>query len=110
MNILDINSLSEFEEIFDSGGYELDEFLVRGYGSLIHTPSGSNVEFIKAWGGGVDSSNDGYEVEGTTYSIIKVGYDYFKIVFSYYSYTGFDFDDIEIYQVRPVEKTVIVYE
>ena len=42
--------------------------------------------------------------------MIKVGDKFFTILYSYYSYIGFDIDDAEVYQVKPVERMVTFYE
>lgn len=43
-------------------------------------------------------------------SVLLLGDTYYKVVYAYYSYHGFDFDGAEVSVVKPVEKTVIVYE
>jgi len=58
-------------------------------------------------------SEDGGEGEGEhCYGIIKVGGQYLKAEWSYYSYDGCSFDYIEstIRVVNPFERTVTVYE
>lgn len=46
------------------------------------------------------------------YGVIKLGEEYYKAEWTYYSYQGEDFDDIEstITQVSPRKKTITVYE
>lgn len=55
----------------------------------------------------------GSEGEGEhCYSVIKVKDKYFRAYWSYYSYHGCEYDYIEdtLEEVKPVEKTIIVYE
>lgn len=55
----------------------------------------------------------GSEGEGEhCYSVIKVKDKYFRASWSYYSYSGCEYDYIEstLQEVKPVEKTIIVYE
>jgi len=46
------------------------------------------------------------------YGVIKIGDEYYKAEWSYYSYQGHDYDYIEntIKSVKPVQKMVTVYE
>lgn len=55
----------------------------------------------------------GGEGEGEScYSVIKVNGKFFQASWSYYSYHGCEYDYIEstIREVKPVEKTITVYE
>lgn len=46
------------------------------------------------------------------YSVIRLGDEFYKAEWSYYSYSGDDYDSISdsVRQVKPVEKTITVYE
>lgn len=43
-------------------------------------------------------------------SVIKLGDKFYKVVYSYYSHHGYDFDYAEVFEVKPKEKTITVYE
>lgn len=63
-----------------------------------------NFEMMESKGGG--------EGEGEyCYSVIKINDKFFKAEWSYYSYNGCDYDDIEatVKEVTPKEELVIVY-
>lgn len=58
-------------------------------------------------------SEGGGEGEGEyCYGVIKVGDEHYKADWSYYSYNGCEYDDIEstVRVVAPKEKTITVYE
>jgi hypothetical protein len=58
-------------------------------------------------------SEGGGEGEGEyCYGVIKVGEEYYKADWSYYSYDGCEYDGIEstVRVVTPKEKTIVVYE
>ena len=38
------------------------------------------------------------------------GDKYYKIVYSYYSYDGYNYEDADVYEVVPVERLVTFYE
>lgn len=64
---------------------------------------------------GVEQVEGQYGGEGEgeyCYEIIKVKDKYYRASWSYYSYQGCEYDWIEdtIQEVKPVEKTIIVYE
>lgn len=43
-------------------------------------------------------------------SVIKLGDKFYKVVYRYYSHHGYDFDYTEVFEVKPKEKTILVYE
>lgn len=54
---------------------------------------------------------EGGEDQGSyAHTVFKWKDVYYKLVYSYTSYNGFEFDDIELYEVEPKEKMTIVYE
>lgn len=61
------------------------------------------VEFIEQDGGGEG---------GTEYceTILKVGDNFVKITYRYYSHHGYEFDGATVYSVTPIEKMVTIYE
>lgn len=93
--------LAEFlEDVKGVDGEDIDayEFLL---GSGFYR-NGILVEVIEQVGG---------EGEGEhAHTIFKIGEEYWKCDYSYYSYHGFEFDDAMMVKVEPKEKTIIVYE
>lgn len=61
------------------------------------------VEFIEQDGGG---EGGGEHCE----TVVKIGTTYYKIVYSYYSYDGYNYDGADVYEVVPVERLVTFYE
>lgn len=61
------------------------------------------VEFIKQDGGG---EGGGEHCE----TVVKIGTTYYKIVYSYYSYDGYNYEGADVYEVVPVERLVTFYE
>lgn len=82
---------------------DFTEYLISGFDDDMLQYDGQPVEFIEQDGGG----------EGGTeycYTILKVGDDYFKFEYSYYSFDGYNVDDYEGVQVFPTLKTITVFE
>ena len=61
------------------------------------------VEFIEQDGGG---EGGGEHCE----TVVKIGATYYKIVYSYYSYDGYNYEGADVYEVVPVERLVTFYE
>lgn len=61
------------------------------------------VEFIEQDGGG---EGGGEHCE----TVVKIGATYYKIVYSYYSYNGYNYEGADVYEVVPVERLVTFYE
>lgn len=58
-------------------------------------------------------SKGGYEGGGEyCYGVIRLGDKFYKTGWTYYSYNGCEYDYIEdtIKEVKPVEKTITIYE
>ena len=83
-----LESICEFLLGFDDGDYYKD---------------GVPMKHIKQDGGGEGGSEH-------CETVVQVGDVYYKIVYSYYSYNGYDYDGAEVYEVVPVEKLVTFYE
>ena len=62
-----------------------------------------NFEFVEQEGGGEGGAE-------YCYTVFKWKGDFYKIIYSYSSYGGYDYDYSQIYRVTPKEKTVTVYE
>lgn len=43
-------------------------------------------------------------------TVVQAGDKYYKIVYSYYSYDGYNYEDADVYEVVPVERLVTFYE
>lgn len=43
-------------------------------------------------------------------TVVQAGGKYYKIVYSYYSYDGYNYEDADVYEVVPVERLVTFYE
>ena len=39
-------------------------------------------------------------------TVVQAGDKYYKIVYSYYSYDGYNYDDADVYEVTPVQRLV----
>lgn len=44
------------------------------------------------------------------WSVVKIGEEYWKVRFSYYSFSGYEWEDSIAYRVAPKEKLVIFWE
>lgn len=44
------------------------------------------------------------------YAVIQVGEKFYKIEYSYYSYSGYDYDYADVLEVVPTQRTVTFYE
>ena len=111
--------MSVFEEIKTVSGTDEEMCCV------IYDLAGGDLDFIP-WKGEFSSddlkSTYGYEwIEGDTggegegeycYGVFKLQDKIYKAEWSYYSYSGCEYGDIEstLKEVKPVQKTVIVYE
>lgn len=106
LKILEEYKKSYYKEVPDSTE---ESFLSNICGGYMY-PKGS-----KKW-----AEENGYELleqegggEGGSewcYSVFKLGGKIYKINYNYYSHQGFDFDYAEVKEVKPVKKTVVVYE
>lgn len=43
-------------------------------------------------------------------TVVQAGDKYYKIVYSYYSYDGYNYEGADVYEVTPVERLVTFYE
>lgn len=79
------------------GGYaDFHEFLREG------VEDNDRLELIECEGG----EGEGEHAE----SIFKLDGVFYRASYSYYSYNGFDYDYMEVEEVIPTEKVVLVYE
>lgn len=78
------------------------EFLM-GFEDGDYVMNGVDMKHIEQDGGG---EGGGEHCE----TVVQVGEKYYKIVYSYYSYEGYDYDDADVYEVVPVERLVTFYE
>ena len=81
---------------------DIYEFLL-GFDDGDYYKGGVPVKFIERDGGGEGGSEH-------CETVVQVGDVYYKIVYSYYSYNGYEYDGAEVYEVVPVEKIVTFYE
>lgn len=44
------------------------------------------------------------------YAVIQVGDKFYKIEYSYHSYSGYDYDDADVLEVVPTQRMVTFYE
>lgn len=78
------------------------EFLM-GFEEGDYVLGGIDMKHIEQDGGG---EGGGEHCE----TVVQAGEKYYKIVYSYYSYEGYDYDDADVYEVVPVERLVTFYE
>ena len=78
------------------------EFLM-GFEEGDYVMNGVDMKHIEQDGGG---EGGGEHCE----TVVQVGEKYYKVVYSYYSYDGFNYEDADVYEVVPVERLVTFYE
>lgn len=83
-----VEDVCEFLLGFEDGDYVMD---------------GVDMKHIEQDGGG---EGGGEHCE----TVVQAGYKYYKIVYSYYSYDGYNYEDADVYEVVPVERLVTFYE
>lgn len=78
---------------------------VNAHQEFRYVPTGDVIEVLKYEGGGEGGAQN-------CYTILKIGEQFFKVEYQYFSYNGFDLDAdyADLYEVFPVEKLVTVYE
>ena len=81
---------------------DICEFLL-GFNDGDYYKDGVEMKHIKQDGGG---EGGGEHCE----TVVQVGGVYYKIVYSYYSHDGYNYDGADVYEVVPVEKLVTFYE
>lgn len=64
---------------------------------------GVDMKHIKRDGGG---EGGGEHCE----TVVQAGDKYYKIVYSYYSYDGYNYEGADVYKVVPIERLVTFYE
>lgn len=84
----EVEDVCEFLMGFEDGDYVMD---------------GIPMKHIEQDGGG---EGGGEHCE----TVVQAGDKYYKIVYSYYSYDGYNYDDADVYEVVPVERLVTFYE
>ena len=78
------------------------EFLL-GFEDGDYVVDGVDMKHISQDGGG---EGGGEHCE----TVVQAGDKYYKIVYSYYSYDGYNYDDADVYEVIPTERLVTFYE
>lgn len=78
------------------------EFLL-GFEDGDYVMNGIDMKHIEQDGGG---EGGGEHCE----TVVQAGDKYYKIVYSYYSYDGYNYNDADVYEVVPVERLVTFYE
>ena len=78
------------------------EFLL-GFEDGDYVVDGVDMKHISQDGGG---EGGGEHCE----TVVKIGTTCYKIVYSYYSYDGYNYEDADVYEVVPVERLVTFYE
>ena len=78
------------------------EFLL-GFEDGDYVVDGVDMKHIEQDGGG---EGGGEHCE----TVVQAGDKYYKIVYSYYSYDGYNYEDADVYEVVPVERLVTFYE
>lgn len=78
------------------------EFLM-GFEEGDYVMNGVDMKHIEQEGGG---EGGGEHCE----TVIQVGEKHYKVVYSYYSYEGYDYGGADVYEVVPVERLVTFYE
>lgn len=81
---------------------DICEFLL-GFQDGDYVKNGVDMKHIKQEGGG---EGGGEHCE----TVVKIGTTYYKIVYSYYSYNGFNCEGADVYEVVPVERLITFYE
>jgi hypothetical protein len=94
------NEFVNWDEDEARGEYEFKDFI---RGGSYNIPVSDHVKYIEHEGGGEGGSED-------CESVIQVGGVFYKIIYSYASYEGFDWDFAEVEIVKPVERVVTFYE
>lgn len=102
MKTIDINDF--IENLKDVNGNEGDHYDLICYGSgKAQFYKGMLVTCIEQSGGGEGGSQD-------CHTVLKIGDEFYRIDYTYFSYCGFEYDESELYLVEPVERVVTVYE
>ena len=86
-------------------GSEVDdvcEFLL-GFRDGDYVKDGELMKHLEQDGGG---EGGGEHCE----TVVQAGGKYYKIVYSYYSYDGYNYEGADVYEVVPVERLVTFYE
>ena len=86
-------------------GIEVDdvcEFLL-GFRDGDYVKGGELMNHLEQDGGGKGGSEH-------CETVVQAGGKYYKIVYSYYSYDGYNYEDADVYEVVPVERLVTFYE
>lgn len=78
------------------------EFLM-GFEEGDYVMGGTNMKHVEQDGGG---EGGGEHCE----TVVQAGDKYYKIVYSYYSYDGYNYEGADVYEVVPVERLVTFYE
>lgn len=78
------------------------EFLL-GFKDGDYVMNGIDMKHIEQDGGGEGGGED-------CETVVQAGDKYYKIVYSYYSYDGYNYDDADVYEVVPVKRLVTFYE
>lgn len=81
---------------------DICEFLL-GFQDGDYVKNGVDMKHIEQDGGG---EGGGEHCE----TVVQAGDTYYKIVYSYYSYNGYNYEDADVYEVVPVERLVTFYE
>ena len=81
---------------------DICEFLL-GFKDGDYVMNGIDMKHIEQDGGG---EGVGEHCE----TVVQAGDKYYKIVYSYYSYDGYNYEDADVYEVVPVERLVTFYE
>lgn len=81
---------------------DICEFLL-GFQDGDYVKNGVNMKFIEQEGGG---EGGGEHCE----TVVQAGDKYYKIVYSYYSHDGYNYDYADVYEVIPTERLVTFYE
>ena len=81
---------------------DICEFLL-GFQEGDYVMNGVDMKHIEQEGGG---EGGGEHCE----TVVQAGDAYYKIVYSYYSYDGYNYEDADVYEVVPVERLVTFYE
>ena len=77
--------------------------LLLGFEDGDYVVDGVDMKHIEQDGGG---EGGGEHCE----TVVQAGDKYYKIVYSYYSYEGYNYDGADVYEVIPTERLVTFYE
>lgn len=92
------------EEHLEGLGVSVEELLTDELSEdYIWILKGRGIELLESCQGDIYEPSE-------RWSILKVGDEYWKVEFKYYSFSGYEWEDSVVYRVTPKEKLIVVWE